>query len=140
MDADFATSFAGGGFKDPTHTTGLEIDLTTTVTFSPKVNAVIYTTMNDGAVPAQGAGNTWDDVNFDGAAINWQYDDKTTIFVGDLIYGTGYFNYYLNKRSAVAVGEHAVRGVGFARDGWTVTTGATGLGGKDSTGAPVPTS
>lgn len=141
VDADFATKFAGGGLKDPRHTTGLEIDLTTTVTFSPKVNAVIYTTMNDGVVPAQGAGNTWDDVNFDGAALNWQYDDKTMIFIGDLIYGTGYFNYYLNKRSAMVVGEHAVRGVGFSRSGWTVTTGVTGLGAKtlDSTGALIPT-
>jgi hypothetical protein len=139
VDADFATKFLGGGLKDPAHTTGLEIDLTTTVTFSPKVNAVIYTTMNDGAVPAQGAGNTWDGVNFDGATLNWLYNDKTTIFVGDIIYGTGYFNYYLNKRSAIVVGEHAVRGVGFTRDGWTVSTGATGLGAMDSTG-PIPTS
>jgi len=50
-DADFATTFAGGGVKDPVHATGLEIDLTTTVTFNPKLNAVLYTTMNDGIVP-----------------------------------------------------------------------------------------
>jgi hypothetical protein len=127
-DADFTTSFAGGGFKDPTHITGLEIDLTTTITFSPRLNAVLYTTMNDGVVPAQGAGNTWDGVNFDGVALNWQYDDKTMIYVGDLIHGTGYFNYYLNKRSAVVVGEHAVRGVGFSRSGLTVTTGVSNMG------------
>ena len=128
VDADFVSGFAGGGLKDPTHTTGLEIDLTTTVTFNPKLNAVLYTTMNDGIVPAQGAGKTWDDVNFDGVAINWLYNNTTTVMVGDLIYGTGYFNYYGNKRSAVVVGEHAVRGVGVTHGALTVTTGATNLG------------
>ena len=133
-DADFTTTFAPGGFKDPVHKTGLEIDLTTTVTFSPRLNAVLYTTMNDGIVPGQGAGKTWDDVNFDGAALNWLYSDKTTLMVGDLIYGTGYFNYYGNKRSAVVVGEHAVRGVGFTHGALTLTTGVANMGLTDSTG------
>lgn len=139
VDADFTTSFQGGGVSDPLHKTGLEIDLTTTVTFNPRVNAVIYTTMNDGIVPGDGAGRTWDDVNFDGAAVNWQYDKKTLVTVGDIIYGTGYFNYYGNKRSAVVVGEHAVRGAGFTRSGLTVATGATNLGLLDSAGAGIPT-
>lgn len=139
VDADFATAF-GSTFKDPQHITGLEVDLTTTVTFSPTVNAVLYTTMNDGAVPAQGAGNTWAPVKFDGATLNWKYDDKTMVYIGDIIQGTGYANYYLNKRTAVVVGEHAVRGAGFSRDGWTVATGVTGMGNTDSTGAPLPTS
>jgi hypothetical protein len=139
VDADFATTFSGGGFKDPMHTTGLEIDLTTTVTFNPKLNAVIYTTMNDGIVPGQGAGKTWDDVNFDGATLNWQFNSKTTIFVGDLIYGTGYFNYYGNKRTAVVIGEHAVRGAGFSRNGLTVTTGAANLGADSTGGHPSTT-
>jgi hypothetical protein len=140
VDADFASSFAPGGFKNAKHLSGLEIDLTTTVTFSPKLNAVLYTTMNDGIVPGQGAGRTWDDVNFDGVTLNWLYDAQTTLFIGDIIYGTGYFNYYGNKRSAVVVGEHAVRGVGFTREGLTVSTGATGLGAVDTAGNPVPTS
>ncbi|MCD6023741.1 MAG: hypothetical protein K0Q91_657 [Fibrobacteria bacterium] len=134
VDADFVTTFSGGGVQDPIHTTGLEIDLTTTVTFSRRLNAVIYTTMNDGIVPAQGAGKTWDDVNFDGATLNWLYNDKLTIYAGDLIYGTGYFNYYGNKRSAVVVGEHAARGAGFSYGGLTVTTGVSDLGAADSTG------
>lgn len=128
VDADFVTTFPGGGVQDPIHTTGLEIDLTTTVTFTPRLNAVIYTTMNDGIVPAQGAGKTWDDVNFDGATLNWLYNDKLTIYAGDLIYGTGYFNYYGNKRSAVVVGEHAARGAGLSYNGLTVATGAANLG------------
>jgi hypothetical protein len=70
--ADFVTSFAGGGFKDPAYLIGLEIDLTTTITFNPKLSAVIYTTMNDGVVPAQGAGNTRNGVNFDGATLKWR--------------------------------------------------------------------
>jgi hypothetical protein len=139
VDADFASNF-GSKLKDPQHLTGLEVDLTTTVTFSPTVNAVLYTTMNDGAIPAQGAGNTWAPVKFDGATLNWQYDSKTLIHVGDIINGTGYFNYYLNKRTALVVGEHALRGVGFERSGWTVATGATGLGATDTAGNPVATS
>jgi|GEM_PF-828483 len=139
VDADFASSF-GSELKDPQHLTGLEVDLTTTVTFSPTVNAVLYTTMNDGAIPAQGAGNTWAPVKFDGATLNWQYDPKTLIHVGDIINGSGYFNYYLNKRTALVVGEHALRGVGIERDGWTVATGATGLGAVDTAGNPTATS
>jgi hypothetical protein len=139
VDADFATSFAPGGFSDPVHNTGLEIDLTTTVTFSPKLNAVIQTTMNDGIVPAQGAGRTWDDVNFDGVAVNWQYSDKTRITIGDITEGTGYFNYYGNKRSAMVVGEFNLRGASFTRSGFTLSTGATNLGQLDSTGAGIPT-
>jgi hypothetical protein len=134
VDADFVTTFAGGGVSDPSHLTGLEIDLTTTVTFSPRLNAVIYTTMNDGIVPAQGAGKTWDDVNFDGATLNWLYSPKTTLYAGDLIYGTGYFNYYGHKRSAVVVGEHAVRGAGFTHGGLTMSTGVADMGAADSTG------
>jgi hypothetical protein len=139
VDADFVTTFSPGGVSDPVHTTGLEIDLTTTLTFSPKLNAVIYTTMNDGIVPAQGAGRTWDDVNFDGVAFNWQHSPRTTVMVGDLIYGTGYFNYYGNKRSAVVVGEHAVRGAGFTYAGFTLTTGAANLGAVDTAGTPLRT-
>jgi len=137
VDADFTTSFAGGALQDPIHKTGLEIDLTTTVTFSPKLNAVIATTMNDGIVPGQGAGRTWDDVNFDGVQLNWQYDDKTRVTVGDITQGVGYFNYYGYKRTAIAVGEHSLRGAGIARGAWTVSTGATNLGAValDSLGA-----
>jgi hypothetical protein len=139
VDADFITSFNGGGFADPVHTTGLEIDLTTTVTFSPRLNAVIATTMNDGIVPGQGAGRTWDDVNFDGAQLNWQYSDKTRITVGDITQGVGYFNYYFYKRTAVAIGEHTLRGAGLTRGGFTVASGATDLGRLDSAGAGIPT-
>lgn len=139
VDADFATSL-GSDFRNPRHLTGLEVDLATTVTFSPTVSAVLYTTMNDGAVPAQGAGNTWAPVKFDGALLNWKYDDKTLVYVGDINQGTGYFNYYLNKRTAAVVGEHTLRGAGFSRAGWTVTTGVTGMGNTDTAGAPLPTS
>src|SRR5690606_13761922 len=72
VDADFTTAF-GSTLRDPSHITGLEVDLTTTVNFSPTVTAVIQTTMTDGAVPAQGAGNTWAPVRFDGATLNWKY-------------------------------------------------------------------
>ncbi len=132
-DADFAADLRKGSSA-----TGLEVDLTTTVTFSPRLNAVIYTTMTDGVVPAQGAGNTWAPVLFDGAALNWAYTNDLTLHVGDLIHGTGYFNYYLHKRAAAVVGEHAVRGVGATWRGLVVATGVSGLGAVDSTGTPVP--
>lgn len=122
VDADFASALQGSA----PNTTGLEVDLTTTVTFNPKLNAVIYTTMNDGVVPAQGNNVWWPGVNFDGVALNWMYNDDLTIHVGDLIYGTGYFGYYLHKRSAVVVGEHAVRGAGFSYGDLTVSTGMDG--------------
>src|SRR5690606_19089457 len=46
----------------------------------------------------------------------------------------------LNKRSAVVVGEHTVRGAGFTRKGLTVATGVTGLGATDTAGAPTASS
>ncbi len=133
VDADFS-----GDLRNGSAVSGLEVDLTTTVTFNPRLNAVLYTTMTDGVVPAQGAGNTWAPVVFDGAALNWAYTDALTLHVGDLIHGTGYFNYYLHKRSAVVVGEHAVRGVGATWGNLIVATGVSGLGSRDSSGAPVP--
>lgn len=118
VDADFA-----GDLRNDSAKTGLEVDLTTTVMLSPRLNAVIYTTMTDGVVPAQGAGATWSPVRFDGAALNWAYTDDLTLHVGDLINGVGYFNYYLNKRAAVVVGEHSVRGVGATWKGLYAATG-----------------
>ncbi len=122
VDADFASEIK----RSAIHTTGLEIDLTTTVTFNPRLNAVIYTTMTDGVVPAQGDGVWWPVVAFDGVTLNWEYTDGLTIMVGDLIAGTGYFDYYLHKRAAMVVGEHAVRGVGFETGGLLVHTGMSG--------------
>ena len=131
VDGDFASNF-GTDFSNPTHTSGLEADLTTTVTFSPRLSAFIYTTLNDGAVPSQGAGNTWDDLNFDGVQVNWRYTKATTLMIGDLTSGSGYFNYYRNKRTAAIVSEDKVRGAGFRNGGLMVQTGAnpdTTLGG-----------
>ena len=123
VDGDFASGF-GTDFSNPTHTSGLEADLTTTVTFSPRLSAFIYTTLNDGAVPSQGAGNTWDDLNFDGVQVNWRYTKATTLMIGDLTSGSGYFNYYRNKRTAAIVSEDKVRGAGFRNGGLMVQTGA----------------
>ncbi len=139
VHADFISEF-GDDFSAPRHITGLKLDLATNVTFSPTVAAVIQTTMNDGGVPAQGAGNTWAPVRFDGVTLNWKYSDRSTVHVGDLKLGTGYFNYYRNRHTAVVVGEHALRGVGISRSGWTVATGATGLGNTDTAGAPIASS
>ena len=129
VDGDFASDF-GSDFSGPTHTSGLEADLTTSITFSPRLSAFIYTTLNDGAVPSQGAGNTWDDLNFDGVEVNWRYTKSTTIMIGDLTSGSGYFNYYRNKRTAVVVSEDKVRGAGFRNGGFKVQTGVS----KDSVG------
>src|SRR4051812_26057853 len=122
VDGDVSSAF-GADLSNPTHSTGLEADLTTTVTLTPRLSAFIYTTLNDGAVPSQGAGNTWDDLNFDGVAIDWRFTRATTIMVGDLTSGSGYFSYYLNKRTAAAVSEDRVRGAGFRNGGFEVQTG-----------------
>ena len=122
VDADFSSEF-GSDLSSPTHTTGLEADLTTTLTFTPRVSAFIYTTLNDGAVPSQGAGNTWDDLNFDGVQVNWRYTKSTTVMVGDLTSGSGYFSYYRNKRTAAIVSEQRVEGAGFRNGGLQAHTG-----------------
>lgn len=118
VDADFS-----GNLRDGNANTGLEADLTTTATFSPRLNAVLYTTMTDGVVPAQGAGATRAPVRFDGAALNWSCADDLTLHVGDILQGVGYFDYYRNKRAAVVVGERFTRGVGATWGGLTASTG-----------------
>lgn len=122
-DADFVGDF-GSDFSAPKSTTGLEIDLTTSVTFSPRLSAYLYTTLNDGAVPSEGAGDTWDDLNFDGVQVDWRYTKSTTLMIGDLKSGAGYFNYYGYKRTAASVSERKLRGAGFRNGGLTVQTGA----------------
>jgi hypothetical protein len=130
VDGDFSTTVASD-LSDPAHATGLEADLTTTVTFTPRLSAFVYTTLNDGAVPSQGAGNTWDDLNFDGVAVHWRYTRATTVMIGDLTSGSGYFSYYRNKRTAAVVGEERVRGAGFRNGGLQVQTGVS----QDSLGS-----
>jgi hypothetical protein len=128
-DGDFVTNF-GSDFSAPATATGLEIDLTTSITFSPRVSAYLYTTLNDGSVPSEGAGNTWDDLNFDGVRVDWRYTKTTTLMIGDLKSAAGYFNYYGYKRVAASVSERQVRGAGFRNGGLVFHTGAT----QDSNG------
>ena len=135
VDADFYSALGQGKISSPRHLTGLQADLTTTLTFAPGLSADLRTTMNDGVVPAQGAGNTNAPVVFDGAVLNWAYDARTTLHLGDVQHGTGYFRYYLHKRSAVVVGETTLRGAGVTRDNWHVATG-TPFGGPGDTVGP----
>lgn len=134
VDADFASSLGQGSLKSPRHLTGLEADLTTTLTFAPGLSADLRTTMTDGVVPAQGAGNTRPVVQFDGVVLNWRHDDRTTFHLGDVEHGTGYFRYYLHKRSAMVVGETTLRGAGVTRDNWSVATGVPFPGPADTVG------
>jgi hypothetical protein len=111
VDADFASSY--GSFDQARHVTGLEADLATRIILNPTLYAVVRTTMRDGTVPRQGEGNTWAPLAFDGAQINWRPGDKTVFMAGDLVAGTGYFQYHRYKRAASVVGEHSLRGAGF---------------------------
>jgi hypothetical protein len=111
LDADFVSDY--GTFDRLSHATGLEADITTSLAFSPTLNAQVRTTMRDGTVPQGGVGETWTPLKFDGAQINWQATPATTVMAGDLVAGSGYFRYYRYKRSAAVVSEHSLRGAGF---------------------------
>lgn len=113
VDADFASDY--GALDQARHLTGLEADLTTQVLLNSRLYAVVRTTLRDGIVPRQGAGNTRPPLDFDGAQVNWKADDETIVMVGDLVGGSGYFQYYRYKRAAAVVGEHSLRGVGVRR-------------------------
>jgi hypothetical protein len=128
IDADFASDY--GALDQARHTTGLEADLTTQVLINPTLYAVVRTTLRDGTVPRQGAGNTRAPLAYDGAQINWKADDQTVVMVGDLIGGAGYFQYYRYKRAAAVVGEHSVRGAGVRHGNLLVQAGMA----TDSTG------
>jgi hypothetical protein len=121
VDADFASDY--GALDEARHLTGLEADLTTQVLLNPRLYAVVRTTLRDGTVPRQGAGETWTPLAFDGAQVNWKADDKTVVMVGDLIGGAGYFQYYRYKRAAAVVGEHSLRGAGVRRGNLVVQAG-----------------
>lgn len=110
VDADFASDY--GGFDKVSHATGLEVDLTTHLTFNPTLTAQVRTTMRDGNIPRAGAGNTWASLQYDGAQINWKPGEKSLFMAGDLIAGTGYFQYTRYRRVAAVVGEHSLRGAG----------------------------
>ncbi len=130
LDADFVSDY--GTFDRIAHTSGLEADLVTTLNISSTLNAVVRTTMRDGTVPQAGDGNTWAPLHYDGAQINWQADARTTIMAGDLVAGSGYFEYYRYKRSAAIVSEHSLRGVGIHRGEILVHAGVA----TDTAGEP----
>ena len=111
VDADVSSDF--GTLDRARHLTGLEADLSTHVIFSPTLYGVVRTTMRDGHVPRHGSGNTWSSLDFDGAQVNWKPGAKTVVMVGDLVAGTGYYQYARYKRTAAVIGEHSVRGAGF---------------------------
>jgi hypothetical protein len=121
VDADFASDY--GALDQARHLTGLEADLSTQVLLNPRLYAVVRTTLRDGTIPRQGAGNTWAPLVFDGAQVNWKADDRTVVMVGDLVGGSGYFQYYRYKRVAAVVGEHTLQGVGVRRGNLLVQGG-----------------
>lgn len=130
LDADFASDY--GALDQARHATGLEADLTTQVLLNSRLYAVLRTTLRDGIVPRQGAGNTRPPLAYDGAQINWKADDNTVLMVGDLVGGSGYFQYYRYKRAAAVVGEHTVRGAGIRSGNLLVQAGmATDTNGID---------
>lgn len=110
VDADFASDY--GSLDKVSHTTGLEVDLTTHLAFNPTLTGQLRTTMRDGNVPRHGAGNTWAALQYDGAQINWKPGEKFLFMAGDLIAGSGYFQYPRYRRTAAVVGEHSLRGAG----------------------------
>jgi hypothetical protein len=110
VDADFSSQF--GTLDEVRHVSGLEVDVITHVIFSRTLYGVVRTTMRDGNVPRQGDGKTWAPLEFDGVQVNWKPGKKTVFMAGDIIAGTGYFQYTRYKRTAAVVGEHSVRGAG----------------------------
>jgi hypothetical protein len=121
VDADFASHY--GTFDKVQHYTGLEVDLTTSLTFSPVLSAQVRTTMRDGNVPRHGDGNTWAPLQYDGAQVNWKPGEKIHVMAGDLVAGSGYFQYARYKQIASVVGEHSLRGAGMRHGNIIVHTG-----------------
>ncbi|HLU70458.1 MAG TPA: hypothetical protein VKZ88_06775 [Fibrobacteria bacterium] len=112
-----------GTFNRLAHRTALEVDLTTHVAFHPAFAAQVRTTLRDGHAPRQGAGATWTELRYDGAQINWKPGRKTILMAGDLIGGSGYFQYTRYRRVAAVVGEHSLRGAGVRHGNLVVHTG-----------------
>jgi len=113
LDADAVADFKGKYYANT------ELDLGMTATFSEKVSAHVYTTVNNSYSPS-GSGNVpagigqpeerWLNVKFDGFDIT--YASKLGTFtVGDIVYQYGRFNYYVYKRFSMITNENFSRGV-----------------------------
>ncbi len=112
LDADAWADMKGGYYANS------ELDLGLTVTFTDKVCAHVYATVNNvysssgGNVPA-GIGNPserWLNFAFDGYDIT--YNSKIGTFtVGDIVYQYGKFNYYFYKRFSMVTNESFSRGI-----------------------------
>jgi hypothetical protein len=113
LDADAVADFKGKYYANT------EVDLGMTATFSEKVSAHLYTTVNNCYSPS-GSGNVpagigkpeerWLNVKFDGFDIT--YASKLGTFtVGDIVYQYGKFNYYIYKRYSMITNENFSRGV-----------------------------
>ncbi len=113
LDADAVADFKGKYYANT------ELDIGMTTTFSDKVSAHVYATVNNAYSPS-GSGNVpagvgepderWLDVKFDGFDIT--YASKLGTFtVGDIVYQYGKFNYYLYKRLSMITNENFSRGV-----------------------------
>lgn len=121
-----------GTFNRLSHATALEADLTTHAAFGPTLTAELRTTLRDGHAPRHGAGNTWTELRYDGAQINWKPGRKTIFMAGDLVGGAGYFQYTRYRRVAAVVGEHSLRGGGLRHGNILVQTGLA----SDTAGEP----
>jgi hypothetical protein len=99
------------------HSTYHEIDLTTSAKFSDKVSVDVYTTMVDNGE------DRWDTPYFDGVTLNYAID-MGTLMVGDLVYTSNSFGYYLLKRTSPVLNETFVRGIGIDAGDLSVYAGS----------------
>jgi hypothetical protein len=123
LDADAWADMTG------TYYANSELDLGLTTTFTDKVSAHVYATINNvysstgGNVPA-GPGvpsERWLNMVFDGYDIT--YASKLGTFtVGDLVYQYGKFNYYFYKRFSMITNENFSRGIKYGNGNDKIST------------------
>jgi len=139
LDADVWANMSGSYF------TNSELDLGMSLTFSEKLAAHVYATVNSayetpsGLIPAGGGApdGRWIGMAFDGYDLTYT-SSVGTFTVGDLVYQYGKFNYYFYKRLSMITTESFTRGLKYSFGNDMVTQDFTvGIADKNSSTADI---
>lgn len=118
-DVDVVMDITSDG--DITYSNSHDLDVFIAGQLSEKVSIEVDITANTYGLVDQG--DRWTGVDFDGAFLTWEISEATKLIFGDMIPGSGYFNYYGYDATSIVVPEMYFRGAGIETGGFTAYLG-----------------